>query len=58
MVDAGDNGMREKGCQHLSKLESEKVKVIYLEKVPLTGRDGRMKVQKTGWVPGGRGAYR
>ena len=30
MVDAGDNGTREKGCQYLIKLESTKMDVINL----------------------------
>ena len=40
MVDAENNGIREKGCQHLSKLENERVERIDLDNSFLfTGRD-------------------
>ena len=52
MVDAEHNRLREKGCQHLSKLESEEVEEIYLyNEWSTTGRDGWMKVI-IGWAPG------
>ena len=44
MVDAGFNGMREKGCEHLSKLETERVKEIGLNNMYQTGRDEWIKV--------------
>ena len=59
MIDAGVSGINDNGCQHLSKLESERVEVINLNNLySQTGRDGCMKKLKSRWVPGGRDAWR
>ena len=56
VVYAGSNGIREKGCQYLSKLEGERVEKIDLNNWPSICRDGFMKA-KIEWVLGGRGSW-
>ena len=52
LVDAGANGIREKGCHYLSKLESKRGKRIDLFNLSSTGTDGWIKLLLTGSVLG------
>ena len=58
MIDEGDNQIMEKGCEHLSKLESENVELIDLSNWSTKGTDRWMKLLKTDWKFGGRGVWR